>query len=63
MCLLKIAKPVCERIFEPRKHRIAIVLASKFNALIYLNVSSVIPQGKHHFTQQIDFGKTVNHYL
>ena len=49
MCLLKIAKPVCERIFEPRKHRIAIVLASKFTALIYLNDSSVIPQGKRHF--------------
>ena len=64
MCLLKIAEPVCECIFELTKHRIVIVLASELIVLSYLNVSSVIPQGKSHFfTQQMDFGKTVNHYL
>ena len=64
MCLLKIAEPVCERIFEQTKHRIAIVLAFELTVLSYLNVSSEIPQDKHHFfTQQIEFGKTVNHYL
>ena len=42
MCLLKIAKPVCERILEQTKHRIAIVLASELTLLSYLNVSSVI---------------------
>ena len=46
MCLLKIAEPVCERIFEQTKHRIVIVLASEFtvHVLSYLNVSSVIPR-------------------
>ena len=63
MCLLKIAEPVCERIFEQTKHQIVIVLASEFtvHVLSYLNVSSVIPTP--FFTQQMDFGKTVNHYL
>ena len=63
MCLLKIAEPVCERIFEQTKHRIAIVLASELTVLSYLNVSSVILRGNAIFTWQIDFGKTVNHYL
>ena len=49
MCLLKIAEPVCERIFEETKHRIAVVLASELTVLSYLNVSSVIPGGKRHF--------------
>ena len=46
---MKIAEPVCERIFELIKHRIVIVLASEYTLLSYLNVSSVIPRGKHHF--------------
>ena len=49
MCLLKIAEHVCESIFERTKHRIMIVLASELTLLSYLNVSSVIPRGKHHF--------------
>ena len=51
MCLLKIAEPVCERIFERTKHQIVIVLASELTVLSYLNVSrlSVIPRGKCHF--------------
>ena len=49
MCLLKISEPLCERIFELTKHQIAIVLASELTVLSYLNVSSVIPQGKHRF--------------
>ena len=64
MCLLKITEPVCERIFEQTKHRMVKVLASELTVLIYLNVSSVIPQGKRHFlTSKMDFGKTINHYL
>ena len=43
LCLLKIAEPVCEHIFERIKHRIGIVLASEYTLLSYLNVSSVIP--------------------
>ena len=57
MCLLKIAEPVCERIFELIKHRIVIVLALEYTLLSYSNVSSVIPRGKHHFNPAIDFGK------
>ena len=49
MCLLKIDEPVCGRIFEQTKHRIAIVLASELTVLSYLNVSSAIPRGKRHF--------------
>ena len=49
LSLLKIAWPVPERIFERIKHRIVIVLASEYTLLRYLNVSSVIPQGKRHF--------------
>ena len=49
MCLLKIAEPVCERIFDQTKHRIVIVLSSELTVLSYLNVSSLIPRGKHHF--------------
>ena len=49
MCLLKTAEPVCECIFEQTKHWIVIVLASELTVLSYLNVSSVIPRGKHHF--------------
>ena len=63
MCLLKIAEPVCELNFEQTKHRIAIVLASELTVLSYLNVSSVIPQGKRHFYPANCFGKTVNLYL
>ena len=44
MCLLKIAEPVCERIFEQTKHPIVIVLSLELTVLSYLNVSSVIPQ-------------------
>ena len=55
------AEPACKRIFERIKHRIVIVLVSEYTLLLsFLNVSSVIPRGKHHFTQQMDFGKTVN---
>ena len=46
-CLLKIPKPVCERIFEQTKHQIDV--ASELTVFSYLNVSSVIPQGKRHF--------------
>ena len=49
MCLLKIAEPVCERIFKWIKHQIVIVLASEYTLLSYLNVSSVIPRDKRHF--------------
>ena len=63
MCLLKIAESVCEPIFEQTKHRIVEVLASELTVLSYLNVSSVIRRKGHSFTQQIDFGKTINHYL
>ena len=49
MCLLKIAKPVCESIFEQTKHPIAIVLASELTVFSYVNVSGVIPRGKRHF--------------
>ena len=49
MYLLKIAESVCERIFEQTKHQIVVVLASELTVLSYLNVSSVIRQGKHHF--------------
>ena len=49
MCLLKIAEPVSEHIFEQTKHQIVIVLASELTVSSYLNVSSVIPRGKHHF--------------
>ena len=49
MCLLKITEPVCERIFEQTKHRMAIVLASELTVLNYLNISSVIPRGKRQF--------------
>ena len=49
MCLLKIAEPVCEDTFEQTKHGIVIVLAYELTVLSYLNVSSVIPRGKHHF--------------
>ena len=49
MCLLKIAEPVCERIFEQTKHQIAIILASELTEFSYLNVSSVILRGKQHF--------------
>ena len=57
MCLLKIAEPVSEHIFEQTKHRIVIVLASELTISSYLNLSSVIPEGKHHFTKQMDFEK------
>ena len=58
MCLLKIAEPVSEHIFEQTKHRIVIVLASELTVSSYLNVSSVIPRDKlYFFTQQMDFGK------
>ena len=49
MCLLKIAEPVFERIFERIKHRIVVALSSELTVFSYLNVSSVTPQGKHHF--------------
>ena len=49
MCLLKIAEPVRERIYEGIKHRIVKELASEYTLLSYLNVSSVIPRGKRHF--------------
>ena len=49
MCLLKIAEPVCEHIFEQSKHQIVIVMASELTVLSYLNVFSVIPWGKHQF--------------
>ena len=49
MCLLKIAEPVTEHIFEQTKYRIVIVFASELTVSCYLNVSSVIPRGKHHF--------------
>ena len=62
MCLLKIAEPVCRRIFEQTKYRIAIVLASELTVLSWLNVSSVI-EANAIFTQQTDFGKTIDHYL
>ena len=52
MCLLKIAEPVPEHIFEQTKHRIVIVLASELTVSSYLNVSSVIPRGKRHFYQR-----------
>ena len=45
MCLLKMAEPACERIFEQTKHQIVIVLASELTLLSYLNLSSVIPRG------------------
>ena len=48
MCLLKFAEPVSEHIFEQTKHRIVIVLASELTVSSYLNVSSVISQGKRH---------------
>ena len=57
MCLLKNAEPVCEHIFEQTKHRIVIVLASELTVLSYLNVSSVIPQGKRHFSLRNGFGE------
>ena len=63
MCLFKIAEPFSEHIFEQTKNRIVIVLASESTVLSYLNVSSVIPRGKHHFYQKMDFWKTVNHYF
>ena len=63
MCLLKIAEPVCERIFEQTKHRIVIVLASELTVLSYSNDSSVIPRGEHHFYPAMDFEETVNHNL
>ena len=43
MCLLKIAEPVSEHIFEQTKHQIVIVLTSELTVTSYLNVSSVIP--------------------
>ena len=46
---MKIAEPVHECIFERIKHQIAIVLASEYTLLSYLNVSSVIPWGQRHF--------------
>ena len=49
MCLLKIAEPVSEHIFEQTKNQIVIVLASDLTVSSYLNVSSVIPRGKRHF--------------
>ena len=63
LCLLKIAEHVSECIFEWIKYRIVIVSASEYTLLSYSNVSSVIPRGKHHFFQQIDFCKTVTTYL
>ena len=44
--------------FERIKHRIVIVLASEYTLLSYLNVSSVIPQGKHHFYPANRFWET-----
>ena len=55
MCLLKIAEPVCEHIFEQTKYRIVIVFASELILLSCLNVSSVIPQDRHHFYPTIQF--------
>ena len=49
MCLLKIAEPVSEHIFEQTKNQIVIELASELTVSSYLNVSSVIPRGKRHF--------------
>ena len=46
---MKIAEPVCERIFKQTKHRIVIVLVSDLTVLSCLNLSGVIPRGKHHF--------------
>ena len=46
---MKIADPVCERIFEQTKHRIVTVLISYLTVLSYLNLSSVISRCKHHF--------------
>ena len=43
MCLLNIAEPVFERIFEQTKHRIGIVLASELTVLSYLNASRQTP--------------------
>ena len=54
--MLKIADPVRECIFERMKHCIVIVLASEYTLLSYLNVSSVIPRGRRHFTQQRQLG-------
>ena len=49
LCLLKIAEPVRECIFEWIKHRIVIVSASEYTLSCYLNVFSVIPRDKRHF--------------
>ena len=45
------------------KNQIVIVLASEYTLLSYSNVSSVVPQGKRHFTQQIDFWKNCKSLL
>ena len=49
MCLLNIAEPVSEHIFEQTKNQIVIVLASEITVSSYLNVPSAIPRGKCHF--------------